>query len=160
MGGDDEGQGLHSWDALLFSVAVSEKIFREVRRCREQHEQPGTAALPGELLAAVLETFRAVADPMRAQLVYLLTQRETSVNELAERVPVSASAVSHHLAKLRAIRLVRTRRDGNQIFNSIDDSHVVGLFREALAHLEHVRENLPDQPYGIIEELRHSNEPS
>jgi DNA-binding transcriptional ArsR family regulator len=105
------------------------------------------------LLEAVVETFKAVADSTRAQLVCLLTQREYSVNELAERVPVSASAVSHHLAKLRAIRLVRTRRDGNQIYYSIDDSHVAGLFREALAHLEHVHQNLPDQPYPPLEEL-------
>lgn len=107
-----------------------------------------------------METFKAVADTTRAQLVYMLTQREYSVSELAERVPVSASAVSHHLAKLRAIRLVRTRRDGNQIYYSIDDSHVAGLFREALAHLEHVYQNLPDHPYPTTEEPRATDEPS
>jgi DNA-binding transcriptional ArsR family regulator len=118
----------------------------------KQHLSPGTPALPPDLLEAVVETFKAVADSTRAQLIYLLTQREYSVNELAARVPVSASAVSHHLAKLRSIRLVRTRRDGNQIYYSIDDSHVAGLFREALAHLEHVQQNLPDQPYPTAEE--------
>ena len=61
------------------------------------------------------------------------------MNELSEHVAVSASAVSHHLAKLRAIHLVRTRRDGNQVFYSIDDSHVSALFREALYHLGFVR---------------------
>jgi hypothetical protein len=40
----------------------------------------------------------------------LLTRQEYGVNDLAERVPASASAVSHHLAKLRAIRLVRPGR--------------------------------------------------
>lgn len=126
----------------------------------QQHPRPGASTLPADLLEAVVETFKAVADSTRAQLVYLLTQREYSVNELAERVPVSASAVSHHLAKLRAIRLVRTRRDGNQIYYSIDDSHVAGLFREALAHLEHVHHNLPDQPYPTLEELTEANEPT
>ena len=115
-------------------------------------------SLPTEILKAVVETFKSVSDPTRAQLVYLLTQREYNVNELAERVPVSASAVSHHLAKLRAVRLVRTRRDGNQIYYSIDDSHVAGLFREALAHLEHVRQNLPDHPYLSFLESAETNE--
>ncbi len=92
-------------------------------------------------------TFKALSDPTRVQLVYLLTGRELSVNELSACVAVSASAVSHHLAQLRAIRLVRTRREGNQIFYSIDDSHVAALFREALYHLDHVRRNLPDHPY-------------
>lgn len=103
--------------------------------------------LPDDLLEDVVGTFKALSDPTRAQLIYMLTEREYSVNELSEQVPVSASAVSHHLAKLRAIRLVRTRRDGNQIFYSIDDSHVATLFKEALYHLDHVRRNLPDHPY-------------
>ncbi len=114
----------------------------------QQHEiteQP--QGLPEDILADVVATFKALSDPTRAQLVYLLTEKEYSVNELSEGVAVSSSAVSHHLAKLRAIRLVRTRRKGNQIFYSIDDSHVAALFREALYHLDHVRQNLPDHPY-------------
>ena len=103
--------------------------------------------LPEDLLADVVATFKALSDPTRAQLIYLLTGGEYSVNELSKNVAVSASTVSHHLAKLRAIRLVRTRREGNQIFYSIDDSHVAALFREALYHLDHVRQNLPDHPY-------------
>lgn len=103
--------------------------------------------LPQDILADVVATFKALSDSTRAQLVYLLTEKEYSVNELSACVAVSPSAVSHHLAKLRAIRLVRTRREGNQIFYSIDDSHVAALFREALYHLDHVRQNLPDHPY-------------
>ncbi len=103
--------------------------------------------LPEDILADVVATFKALSDATRAQLVYLLTEKEYSVNELSEGVAVTPSAVSHHLAKLRAIRLVRTRREGNQIFYSIDDSHVAALFREALYHLDHVRQNLPDHPY-------------
>lgn len=102
--------------------------------------------LPADVLAGVAATFKALSDPTRAQLVYLMTLREFSVNELSEHVAVSPSAVSHHLAGLRAIRLARARRSGNQVFYSIDDSHVAALFREALYHLDHVRRNLPDHP--------------
>ncbi len=112
----------------------------------DKHAVDHSAGLPFDLLEDVVTTFKALGDPTRAQLVYLLTTGEYSVNELSEFVPVSASAVSHHLAKLRAIRLVRTRRAGNQIFYSVDDSHVAALFREALHHLDHVRLNLPDHP--------------
>jgi ArsR family transcriptional regulator, lead/cadmium/zinc/bismuth-responsive transcriptional repressor len=110
----------------------------------------GVQTLPADLLADVVETFKAISDPTRAQLVYLLTNREYSVNELSAFVGVSSSAVSHHLAKLRAIRLVHTRRDGNQIIYSIDDAHVAALFREALYHLDHVRKGLPDHPYQSV----------
>jgi DNA-binding transcriptional ArsR family regulator len=96
--------------------------------------------LPEDLLNVVVETFRMLSDPTRAQLVYLLTRQEYSVNELSDFVLVSASAVSHHLAKLRAVKLVQTRREGNQIFYSIDDRHVAALFAEALSHVDHVRQ--------------------
>lgn len=108
----------------------------------------GAHGLPEHALREVVKLFKALSDPTRAQLIFLLTEREYSVNELTEHVAVSASAVSHHLAKLRTIRLVSTRREGNQIFYSIDDSHVANLFREALYHLDHVRQELPDQPYA------------
>lgn len=114
---------------------------------QQHHITDQPQGLPEDILADVVATFKALSDSTRAQLVYLLTEKEYSVNELSECVTVSASAVSHHLAKLRAIRLVRTRREGNQIFYSIDDSHVAALFREALHHLDHVRQNLPDHPY-------------
>jgi DNA-binding transcriptional ArsR family regulator len=106
-------------------------------------------ALPDDLLVDVVEIFEALSDPTRAQLINLLTQREYNVNELSQYVAVTPSAVSHHLAKLRAIRLVRTRREGSQIFYSIDDAHVGALFREALFHLDHVRRNLPDHAYDF-----------
>ena len=111
----------------------------------------GTRGLPEDLLSDVVEIFKALSDPTRAQIVFLLTSNEYSVNELSEQVPVSASAVSHHLSKLRAMRLVRTRREGNQIFYSIDDVHVAALFREALFHMDHVRQNLPDHPPDYIQ---------
>jgi ArsR family transcriptional regulator, lead/cadmium/zinc/bismuth-responsive transcriptional repressor len=111
-----------------------------------QHQEH---TLPEDLLAEVVETFKALSDPTRAQVVYLLTKGEYSVNELSQFVDVTSSAVSHHLAKLRAIRLVRTRREGNQVFYSIDDAHVGALFQEALYHLDHVRRNLPDHPYAF-----------
>ena len=111
----------------------------------QQHElNKSPRGLSAEILADVVVTFKALSDPTRAQLIYLLTQQEHSVNELSQFVDVSPSAVSHHLARLRDIRLVRTRRQGNQIFYSIDDSHVAALFREALYHLDHVQQNLPD----------------
>jgi DNA-binding transcriptional ArsR family regulator len=106
--------------------------------------------LPDDVLVAIVETFKALSDPTRAQLIYLLTLGEYSVNELSEQVSVSPSAVSHHLARLRLIRLVRTRRDGNHIYYSIDDSHVAALFQEALYHLDHVRQNLPDHPHPAL----------
>ena len=105
------------------------------------------ALLTPPLLEEVTAIFKVLGDATRAQIVYLLTQREHNVTELSQAVGVSHSAVSHHLGRLRAIRLAKSRRDGNQVFYSVDDSHVAALFREALWHLEHVQKAIPDYPF-------------
>jgi ArsR family transcriptional regulator, zinc-responsive transcriptional repressor len=85
----------------------------------EPHSLPHRAqGLPPDLLNHIVDTFKALSDPTRAQLLYLLTAHEYSVNELSDCVAVLASAVSHHLAKLRALRLVRTRRNGTKFTTS------------------------------------------
>jgi ArsR family transcriptional regulator, lead/cadmium/zinc/bismuth-responsive transcriptional repressor len=99
-----------------------------------------------EQTVLVAQTFAALGDPTRARIVYALTQGEQNVSALAVLTGVSLSAVSHHLARLRGIRLVKARRVGNQVLYSVDDAHVAQLFREALFHLDHVKQGLPDHP--------------
>lgn len=82
------------------------------------------------------------------------------MSALAELVDVSASAVSHHLARLRGQRLVRAHRDGNQVFYSLDDDHIANLFSEALSHLDHVRSNLPKYPELPENQLKETDKAS
>jgi ArsR family transcriptional regulator len=105
-----------------------------------------TSDLPLERAEQIAQIFAALGDPTRARIVYLLTQGEHSVNVLAEIAGVSASAVSHHLARLRDVRLVKARRRGNQVFYSVDDEHVSTLYRQVLHHLAHLKESLPEIP--------------
>jgi DNA-binding transcriptional ArsR family regulator len=63
-----------------------------------------------------VEVFRMLADGTRVQLLRPLIDRELPVMELAAQVGKSATSVSQHLAKLRMARLVRTRREGTQVF--------------------------------------------
>jgi DNA-binding transcriptional ArsR family regulator len=103
------------------------------------------AALPSdEEMQEIARTFQALADRTRSKIIWLLTSYELCVNEIAEVLGVSASGVSHHLKGLRDIRLVKFRREGNQIYYTVDDAHVAALFHEAVNHLDHVRRNLPD----------------
>ena len=77
-----------------------------------------------ELLA---ETFKALSDPTRVRMVSLLADAELCVCDLAAALGMSQSAVSHQLRTLRDMRIVRRRRDGRQIFYSLDDEHVADL---------------------------------
>jgi ArsR family transcriptional regulator len=67
----------------------------------------------------------------------VLLEQELSVGSLAEALGMSESAVSHQLRGLRQLRLVRSRRQGRQIFYSLDDDHVAEIFRMGLDHVDH-----------------------
>jgi DNA-binding transcriptional ArsR family regulator len=104
--------------------------------------------LPDEQASLVVEVFRMLADVTRVQVLWSLTQREMSVNELAEHVGKPAPSVSQHLAKLRMARLVRTRRDGTTIFYSLENDHVRQLVIDAVFNAEHAGPGVPHHHRG------------
>ena len=83
------------------------------------------------------ETFKALSDPSRVRIVSVLADAELCVCDLAAALGMSQSAVSHQLRTLRDLRLVRRRRKGRQILYTLDDDHVVDLFRRGLDHVSH-----------------------
>jgi DNA-binding transcriptional ArsR family regulator len=99
-----------------------------------------------ELLAVVVETFEALADPTRARMLYALTQQPMCVRDLALLVGISESAISHQLRLLRDRDLVKSQRAGNVIIYSVASSHVAAIFREAEYYADHVLRRLPDHP--------------
>ena len=56
--------------------------------------------------------------------------------DLAAVLGLSQSAVSHQLRLLRGIRLVRPRREGRIVFYSLDDQHIISIFKQTLQHVE------------------------
>ena len=66
----------------------------------------------------------AMANPKRLLVLCTLLAGEKSVGELAEIVRLSPAALSQHLGKMRALRLVATRRDGQTIFYSLASPEV------------------------------------
>jgi ArsR family transcriptional regulator len=95
------------------------------------------AALLDEPTAAALaDTFKALGDPTRVRILDALTRAEVSVCDLADRLGLTQSAVSHQLRLLRGMRLVRSRRDGQHIYYTLDDQHIVKLFEQGLEHVQ------------------------
>ncbi len=65
-----------------------------------------------------------------------LSLSELCVCDLATLIGLSESAVSHQLRLLRNLRLVKARREGRMVFYSLDDRHIITLFRQALRHVQ------------------------
>lgn len=91
-----------------------------------------------------VEVFRMLADATRVRLLWALLDDELPVNELASAVGKPPAGVSQHLAKLRMARLVRTRRQGTQVFYRIENSHVRQLVEDAIYHVDHAGTAFPD----------------
>lgn len=66
----------------------------------------------------------AMANENRLRIMCRLLEGEVSVNELAERIGMNQSALSQQLGKLRALKLVDTRREARQIYYHLASAHV------------------------------------
>ena len=109
-----------------------------------------------EQVDLAVEVFRMLSDSTRVRLLWALLDGERPVNELAEEVHKAPAGVSQHLAKLRMARLVQTRRQANQVFYRITNSHVRQLVEDAIYHAEHSSGGIPEhhRGQGEVSELR------
>lgn len=81
----------------------------------------------------IVSFFAALADVTRLKLVGLLAQREQSVEELVAALEVRQPTVSHHLAKLKMLGLVRLRKEGQVHYYSLDEEFVHKLAKQVLS---------------------------
>ncbi|HSL29772.1 MAG TPA: metalloregulator ArsR/SmtB family transcription factor [Anaerolineales bacterium] len=83
------------------------------------------------------DLFSALSDPTRLRIISVLLEDELNVGEIASQLEMSESAVSHQLRGLRQLRLVRSRKNGRQVYYALDDDHVERLYRLGLDHVGH-----------------------
>ena len=108
-------------------------------RMSEYVEEP----LALEKVAVAAQGFRMLADPTRIQLLWALAHGELSVTDLVERVKKPQPTVSQHLAKLRMARLVTVRREGTQVYYSLENEHVRRLIVDGIHNAEHALPGIP-----------------
>ncbi|GAB6155112.1 metalloregulator ArsR/SmtB family transcription factor [Desulfosporosinus burensis] len=91
--------------------------------------------IPSEQVHPLAELFKTLGDPARVRIMDALAKTEFCVCDLAELLGLSQSATSHQLRVLRNNRLVKYRREGKMVYYSLDDNHVMALYREGLEHI-------------------------
>ena len=100
----------------------------------------GAVARPlgGDEAEELARTLKALASAGRLRLLTELVREERTVEQLAAAAELSVSATSHHLRLLRALRLVRARRDGRHVVYTLHDHHLAELPAAVRHHHEHV----------------------
>lgn len=80
-----------------------------------------------EIILNIAKILKALGNDKRLSIVMYLANKELKVNDLEQLVGLSQSALSQHLAVLRAEQIVKTRREAQSIFYSLADKNVLEL---------------------------------
>jgi DNA-binding transcriptional ArsR family regulator len=75
--------------------------------------------------------FKALSDPVRRKILYMLRERDMTAGEIAEKFDISWPTISHHLNVLKQAGMVVDERKGQNIYYSLNTS----VFEEVVAFL-------------------------
>ena len=81
------------------------------------------------------EFFKILGDNTRLRIMLLIDEQRLCVNDIASKLEMTKSAVSHQLAYLKRLRLIKSRKEGKEVFYSLDDEHVNLLINSAWEHV-------------------------
>lgn len=94
-----------------------------------------------ERIVELAEIFRLLGDNSRLRIVLACLDEAVAVGDMAARLKLQPSLVSHHLRLLRAARLLKAERHGKQVHYRAADAHVRRILGDMLAH---VAEDTPE----------------
>lgn len=92
-------------------------------------------AYTDKAISDLAELFKIFGDSTRIRILYAMLDTELCVNDLAGRLQMSQSSVSHQLRILKTAKLVKSRREGKSIFYSLDDGHVSSVLSMGMEHI-------------------------
>jgi DNA-binding transcriptional ArsR family regulator len=98
-------------------------------------EQARSEAVSVRALNRLSSIYKVLGDPSRLKIVMALRNVEMCVCDLAAFLGLTESAVSHQLRRFKDLALVKSRREGQVIYYSLDDAHVAKLLNIGLAHV-------------------------
>jgi len=98
-------------------------------------EQALRETVSGKELDRLSSIYKVLGDPSRLKIVMALRKVEMCVCDLAAFLGLTESAISHQLRRFKDLALVKSRREGQVIYYSLDDEHVAELLNIGLAHV-------------------------
>ena len=97
-----------------------------------------TDMLDSEIIESLSKLFKVFGDPTRIKILWALNVYELCVLDICEVLGMTKSAVSHQLSTLKEAKLVRARREGKEVYYSLDDEHVKEIFETGIIHVTHI----------------------
>ena len=95
-----------------------------------------TGTINEEIVYDLADLFKVFSDSTRIRILTALFEGELCVGEIAQRLEMSQTAISHKLRILKQNHLIKYRRDGKSIIYSLSDDHVKTIINCAVEHIE------------------------
>ena len=86
--------------------------------------------LEAETIDSLSKLFKVFGDPTRIKILWALNVHDLCVLDICEVLGMTKSAVSHQLGTLKEAKLVKARREGKEVYYSLDDEHVKEIFEQ------------------------------
>ena len=88
-----------------------------------------------DTLYQLADLFKVFGDPTRIRILSALSKQELCVQDIADALSMTQSAISHQLRILKQSALVKFRREGKTIYYSLADDHVATIMAQGLEHV-------------------------
>lgn len=85
--------------------------------------------------------YKMLGDNTRCKIIFALYEQELCVCDLSNVLSMTKSSISHQLAKMKENGVVKSRREGKEVFYSLDDEHVETIFNMTQKHISHRRQS-------------------
>lgn len=106
-------------------ICVHENVVNQVLKVMPKDQQ----------LMDLADFFKIFGDPTRIRILYVLSQSEMCVCDIANLLQMGQSAISHQLRVLKQMRLVKFRREGKTVFYSLSDGHIETILAQGMEHI-------------------------
>ena len=88
-----------------------------------------------EIFYKLADFYKLIGDTTRCKILFVIDSHEMCVCDIANVLGMTKSAVSHQLKLLKDNHLVKSRKEGKEVYYTLDDDHVVDVFEIALLHV-------------------------
>jgi len=88
-----------------------------------------------EELERLCEIYKLFGSIPRLKILLRLSKGECMVSELSEVAELSQPATSHQLKDLKQARVIKSRKEGMNVFYSLDDDHIVKMIQSGIQHI-------------------------
>lgn len=79
--------------------------------------------------------FKVFSDPTRLRIIHVLRKKSLCVSDIAEKLEMTHSSISHQLKILRAMNLVCTDKVGKVVYYKLSDRHILDIFDKGYEHV-------------------------